>query len=51
MSGRNTERFGSDTARIFTLPDATCGVTEIAASTAICTSLRSSAVIAAGEDG
>ena len=47
--GRSAERRPSETAKILICPDATCGTTEIAGKQAICTSLRSSAVIACGE--
>ena len=48
MPGSSAERSAVETARIFTLPEATCGVTEIAGRQTICTSLRISAVIAGG---
>src|SRR5262249_9637189 len=51
MPGMSAERCAVVMARILTLPDATCGVTEIAGRQAICTSLRINAVTAAGEDG
>ena len=51
MPGMSAERRAVVIARIFTLPEATCGVTEIAGRQAICTSLRIKAVMAAGEDG
>src|SRR5262249_25510966 len=49
--GIRVERRPSEIAKILTCPDATCGVTEIAGRQAICTSLRSTAVIAWGERG
>ena len=45
-AGSNAERAAVETARIFTSPEARCGVTEIAGKHTICTSSRSSAVIA-----
>ena len=50
MPGSKAERAAVEIARIFTLPDATCGVTAIDGRQAICTSPRSSAVIACGDD-
>ena len=48
-SGRKCERRAVATARIFTPPLASCGVTAIAGRQAACTSPRITAVIACGE--
>ena len=48
--GSSGERFAVVTASILTAPDSTCGTTEIAGITAICTSPRITAVIACGEE-
>src|SRR4029450_2736696 len=49
--GRSAERWPSEMAKILTVPEDTCGTTEIAGKQAICTSLRRTAVIACGEPG
>ena len=50
IPGSSAERSAVVTARIFTLPETSCGTTEIAGRHTICTSLRISAVIACGDE-